>query len=641
LKVSILIPCYNEEETIGEVIERTLGLETHYEKEVIVVDDGSTDGSRGVVERYPDVRLIMHGSNRGKGEAIQTGLRHATGEIVAIQDADMEYNPEDMPRLVKPILEGQADVVLGSRFLGRAEGMSGSHWLANRLLSLVTTLLCRHKISDVMTGHKVFRKEVLGDISVRAKEFEVEPELVAKALLKRYRVIEVPIDYQYRMRGEAKIGWRHGFRSLYVLLRIGLLSRFPSKTILGLGLLLIVLLAFALRFRWLLLAVQSSMPLAPDAEGYMAGASQLLHLSYRSPREPMLSVIAALFLSIFGVSIASFRLSTVFLGTMMVLLAYLIARRILGEHAGLLASLLVATNVLLIWNSIRGLREELFSCILLALVLLIISRDDRLTTRFSMIAGFLAIILCLTKLEGLIVVFGISAYHVWRSKTYRGKIDWRFVAIVLISSFSAIFVWFSFCAIVFNNPFETTTVQGTWWYHYEFGGDWKRVSAFDYVFRYHTAEQILFLTARGIIRILRMLNELWFLTPIGFGLLFLGFFCMLKSESNVVLHFALLSGFVSNVFLYGVAEGADPRLLFPYIPVFCLMIASASTAAYAILAKHRESLIKFGFVLDFRVWVRTRVRLFEPYYLAVLAILLPFALVAIHLTGYILSLPRP
>jgi len=641
MRVSILIPCFNEQETVGKVIEKTLGLETPYEKEIIVVDDGSTDRSCAVVEKYRDVMLVTHSSNRGKGEAIRTGFKNATGDIVAIQDADMEYRPQDLPRLINPILTGRADVVLGSRFLGRAEGMSRSHWLANRFLSLVTTLLCSHKISDVMTGHKVFRKQVLEDISVSAKEFEVETELVAKALLKRYRVVEVPIDYKYRLRGKAKIGWRHGFRSLYVLLRIGLLSVFSSKTILGLGLLSIVLLALALRFRWLLLAVQSSMPLAPDAQGYMGGASQLLHLSYRGPREPMFPAIAALFLSVLGVSVATFRFSTVCLGTLMVFLTYQIARRTSSAYTGLLASFLVATNFLLIWSSIRGLREELFSCILLAFVFLIFRSGDRLTAKASIIAGFLAAILCLTKLEGLIIVVGVSAYHVWHSKICRRKIDWRFIAIVLISSIIAIFAWFGFCAVFFKNPFETTTVQGTWWYHYEFGGEWKRVTAFDYIFRYHTADQILFLTARGIIRILRMLNELWFLTPIGFGLLCLGFLSLLKNERSAVLHFAFVSGLVSNVFFFGVAEGADSRLLYPYIPIFCLMIASASTATYAILTKHRESLIKFGFVLDLRVWEKARVRLLEPYYLAVLAILLPFAVVAIHLAGYLLSFPRP
>jgi len=406
-------------------------------------------------------------------------------------------------------------------------------------------------------------------------------------------------------------------------------------------LLLILLFAFALRFRWLLLTVQSSIPLAPDAEGYMAGASELMHLSYLSPREPMLSFVAAIFLSVLGVSIAAFRFSTVFLGTLMVYLTYQVARRISGTSMGLLASFLVGTNFLLIWNSTRGLREELFSCILLAFVFLILSHGNALTTKASVIGGFLAVILCLTKLEGLIIVVGLSAYQIWHSKISRRKIDWRFIAIVLISSIVAIFAWSGFCALVFKNPIETTTVQGTWWYHYEFGGEWQRVTAFDYIFRYHTAEQILFLTARGIFRILVLLNQLWFLTPIGFGLLCLGFLLLLKSEMNTVLHFALLSGLLSNVIFFGVAGGADSRLLYPYIPIFCLMIASASTSAYSTLLKHRESLIASGFVLDLRLFGKTRVRLLEPYYLAVLAALLPFAVVAIHLAGYLLSFPSP
>jgi glycosyltransferase involved in cell wall biosynthesis len=641
MRVSIIIPCYNEKETIGEVIRRLSSVMFPCESEIIVVDDGSTDGTGEVVRDWAGCKIAVHEVNRGKGRAIQSGLAEASGDLVVIQDGDMEYPPEELPKLVQPILDGEADVVLGSRFTGEFKGMSLSHHVANRGLSYVTSFLFGRRITDVMTGHKAFRTEVLRGLDLRSSEFEIETEMVAKAIAKGYRVKEVPIRYHYRKKGVAKISWRHGFRSLGVLLKIRLSSGFASETILGLGLLFIVLLAFALRFRWLLLAVQSSMPLAPDAEGYIAGASELLHLSYRSPREPMFSVVAALFLSFLGVSIASFRLSTVCLGTLIVFVTYRIARNTSGASAGLLASSLVATNVLLIWNSIRGLREELFSCVLLMFVFLIIRNEDGLTAKSSMMVGLVAAILCLTKLEGLIVVVGVSAYHVWHSKISHKKTNWRFVAIILMSSIIAIFAWFGFCALVFNNPFETTTVQGTWWYHYEFGGEPKRITAFDYIFRYHTAEQILFLTARGAVRILRMLNELWFLTPIGFGLLCLGCLSLLKSEKNAVLHFALLSGLVSNVFFFGVAAGADSRLLYPYIPIFCLMIASASTATCAFLAKHRVSLIKFGFVLDLKVWEKTRVRLLEPYYLAVLAILLPFAVVVIHLAGYLLSFPRP
>jgi len=231
MKLSVLIPCYNEEETIEEVIKRTQGVQTPYEKEIIVVDDGSTDRSCLVVERYPKARLVRHTSNRGKGQAVRTGLEYATGEIVAIQDADMEYRPEDLPKLIKPILEGRADAVLGSRFIDGAGGMSGSHWLANRFLSLVATLLYHHRISDVMTGHKGFRTEVLRGLDLRSSEFEIETEIVAKLIAKGYRVKEVPIKYRYRKKGVAKINWRHGLRSLYVLLRIGPLGGFPSKTI--------------------------------------------------------------------------------------------------------------------------------------------------------------------------------------------------------------------------------------------------------------------------------------------------------------------------------------------------------------------------------------------------------------------------
>jgi len=448
-----------------------------------------------------------------------------------------------------------------------------------------------------------------------------------------YRVGEARIRYRYRDKDVAKIDWRNGIGSLRVLAGIRLPSGFPSKTVLGLGLSSIVLLAFALRFRWLLLAVQSSMPLSPDASYYMSAASELLNLSYRSFREPMFPFIAALFLSVLGVSIATFRFSTVFLGTLIVPLTYQIARRTSGTSAGLLASFLVATNVLLIYNSIRGLREELFSCILLALIFLVVRYGDRVTTKASMISGFLAAILCLTKLEGLIVVAGVSAYHVWWSKISQRKINWRFIALVLGSSIIAIFAWFGFCALVFKNPFETWSVVGPMWYQYEFGGEGKPITAFDYIFRYHTAEQILFLAARGTVRILLMLNELWFLTPVGFGLLCFGFLYLLKSERSAVLHFALLSSLLSYTFFFGIGEkGADARLLCPYMPIFYLMIASASMGIYTFLAKHRETLIKLGFILDLRIWENRRVKLD----LSVLPVLLPFAVATIHLAGALL-----
>jgi len=470
----------------------------------------------------------------------------------------------------------------------------------------------------------------------RSSQFEVKTEMVAKAVAKGHRVKEVPIKHGYRERGVGNVGHsRHEIRSLYAFMGIRLPSGFQSNTVLGPGLLSIVLLAFAVRFRWLLLAVQSSMPLSPDANYYMASASELLDLSYHSWKEPMLPAIGALFLSVLGVSIAAFRFSTVFLGTMMVPLTYLIARKTSGSSAGLLASFLTATNILLVYNSIRGLREELFSCILLAFVFLVVRHGGRLTAKASIISGLLAAILCLTKLEGLIVVAGVSAYHIWWSKISQRKINWRFVAVVLGSSIIAIFAWFSFCALVFNNPFETTNLVGTMWYWYEFESwsEGKHVTAFDYIFRYHTAEQILFLIARGAVRILRMLNELWFLTPIGFGLLCLGFLYLLKSEKSTVLHFALLSGLLSYTFFFGIGEkGADARLLCPYMPIFYLMIASASMGIYTFLAKHRESLIKLGFILDLRIWENRRVELD----LSVLPVLLPLLVAIIHLGGALL-----
>ena len=190
------------------------------EKEIIVVNDGSTDRSGEICRKFDNVALIEHKLNMGKGAAVQTGIKNSSGDIVLIQDADLEYFPEDIPRLVNPILEGRADVVLGSRFLGEPYGMSKSHTVGNKILTDTTRLLYRHKITDVMTGYKAFRKELLRDISLESKDFSVETELVAKLLEKKCLIIETPIRYKYRQTGRSKISWKHGFKSLWTLLRI-------------------------------------------------------------------------------------------------------------------------------------------------------------------------------------------------------------------------------------------------------------------------------------------------------------------------------------------------------------------------------------------------------------------------------------
>jgi len=215
MKISIIIPCYNEEETINDVIKKLNKLILPYKTELIVVDDGSTDRTAQIIEKIPNIKLVRHRKNKGKGIAIKSGISKASGDIILIQDSDLEYFPVEIPNLIAPIISKKADVVLGSRFLGRIEGMSFSHLLANKFLSWCISLLSRRKITDVMTGYKIFTKEAIQGIEILSKGFEVETELVMKFCKKNLRILEVPIKYVHRRKGKSKINWKHGFLSLY------------------------------------------------------------------------------------------------------------------------------------------------------------------------------------------------------------------------------------------------------------------------------------------------------------------------------------------------------------------------------------------------------------------------------------------
>jgi glycosyltransferase involved in cell wall biosynthesis len=219
LKLSIIVPCYNEEETIGEVLRQLVALQYPCEVEVIVVDDGSTDGSAKVVEKFSDVHLLGHEVNKGKGAAIRTGIEKCSGDIILIQDADLEYFPVDIPRLLQPVLTDQADVVLGSRILAAPKGMSRSHLIANRLLSYATGVLFGSTTSDLMTGYKVFARKAIQQVTIESAGFGVEAELVGKFLSRGLRVVEVPIRYEYRRRGSAKTRPTDGLRSLWALFK--------------------------------------------------------------------------------------------------------------------------------------------------------------------------------------------------------------------------------------------------------------------------------------------------------------------------------------------------------------------------------------------------------------------------------------
>ena len=222
MKVSFIVPAYNEAATIGEVLERVhaLGLDS----QVIVVDDGSTDGTAEIAERFEGVQIVRQ-ANRGKGAAIRAGIPLVEGEIVVIQDADMEYDPIEVPTLIEPIERGVADVVYGSRLAGGRPQRAYLFWhlVGNRFLSLVTGLLFNTTLSDMETGYKAFRTDVLRSLDLRENSFGIEPEITGKICKLRLRIYELPISYYGRSYAEGKkITWRDGFKALWVLLRVRL-----------------------------------------------------------------------------------------------------------------------------------------------------------------------------------------------------------------------------------------------------------------------------------------------------------------------------------------------------------------------------------------------------------------------------------
>ena len=222
--MSVVVPVYNEKGTVLTIIEKVLRLDLV--KEVIVVDDGSSDGTRELLQRAAldrRVRTFFHDRNRRKGAALRTGFGYVTGEIVAIQDADLEYDPGEFVEMSRPIIEGVADVVYGSRLSGGRPQRVHLFWhrVGNGFLTLVTGILYNTTLSDMETCYKMFRKDVLDGIRIKSDDFSVEPELTAKICKnKRWRIYELPISYYGRSYEEGKkISWRHGFSALWTLLK--------------------------------------------------------------------------------------------------------------------------------------------------------------------------------------------------------------------------------------------------------------------------------------------------------------------------------------------------------------------------------------------------------------------------------------
>ena len=225
-RLSIVIPAYNERATIKKAIDSVLN--SPYNKEIIIIDDGSTDGTRELLQDYqhPDIIKIFHEKNSGKGRAIQTGFSRATGDIVLIQDADLEYDPADYPNLLGPILNGKADVVYGSRFAGHGAHrvLYFWHYIGNKFLTLLSNVFTNLNLTDMESCYKAFTREALADIELKENRFGFEPEITAKVAKKKLRIYEVPISYYGRTYKEGKkINWKDGLWALWCVIKYNII----------------------------------------------------------------------------------------------------------------------------------------------------------------------------------------------------------------------------------------------------------------------------------------------------------------------------------------------------------------------------------------------------------------------------------
>lgn len=243
-KLSIVIPVYNEINTIREILEKVKSVNIGLKKEIILVEDFSTDGTRDVLkeiqsrageknsknfEEVSEVKVIFHDKNYGKGAALRSGFQQVTGDITIIQDADLEYDPQDYVKLIEPIIKGEADVVYGSRFLNKnkanLKNFIPSHYFGNRLVTAISNLFTRLNLTDMETCYKVFKSPIIKQINIKSNRFGFEPEITAKIAKRKYKIVELPISYKARSFSEGKkISWKDGISAIYHIVRFSFLD---------------------------------------------------------------------------------------------------------------------------------------------------------------------------------------------------------------------------------------------------------------------------------------------------------------------------------------------------------------------------------------------------------------------------------